>query len=105
MINQQGEKSPCIIVCIMAELIKADGQRQKVEPKNGEKFKLEELQGYVDGYIEAIFLDDDTVMVVNEEGKLLGLPYNQLASIKFLHEKGYHEPIVGDVLVCKRNQM
>ena len=89
----------------MAELIKADGQRQKVEPKNGEKFKLEELQGYVDGYIEAIFLDDDTVMVVNEEGKLLGLPYNQLASIKFLHEKGYHEPIVGDVLVCKRNQM
>ena len=89
----------------MAELIKADGQRQKVEPKNGEKFKLEELQGYVDGYIEAIFLDDDTVMVVNEEGKLLGLPYNQLASIKFLQAKGYHEPIVGDVLVCKRNQM
>lgn len=89
----------------MAELIKADGQRQKVEPKNGEKFNLEELQVYVDGYIEAIFLDDDTVMVVNEEGKLLGLPYNQLASIKFLQEKGYHEPIVGDVLVCKRNQM
>lgn len=89
----------------MAVLIKADGKRQKVEPKNGEKFKLEELQGYVDGYIEAIILDDDTVMVVNEEGKLLGLPYNQLASIKFLQEKGYHEPIVGDVLVCKRNQM
>lgn len=89
----------------MAELIKADGKRQKVEPKNGKKFELEELQGYVKGYIEAIFLDDDTVMVVNEDGKLFGLPYNQLASTKFLQEKGYHEPIVGDVLVCKRNQI
>ena len=94
-----------INVYVMAVLIKADGKRQKVEPKHGKKFELEELQGYVDGYIEAIILDDDTVMVVNEEGKLLGLPYNQLASIKFLQEKGYHEPIVGDVLVCKRNQM
>lgn len=89
----------------MAELIKANGLQLDVDPKNGKKFELEELQGYVNGYIEAIFLDDDTVMVVNEEGKLLGLPYNQLASIKFLQEKGYHEPIVGDVLVCKRNQI
>ena len=89
----------------MAVLIKADGQQQKVEPKNSKRFELEELQGYVNGYIEAIFLDDDTAMVVNEEGKLLGLPYNQLASIKFLQEKGYHEPIVGDVLVCKRSQI
>lgn len=89
----------------MAVLIKADGQQQKVEPKNCKMFELEELQGYVNGYIEVIFLDDDTVMVVNEEGKMFGLPYNQLASIKFLQEKGYHEPIVGDVLVCKRNQI
>ena len=42
---------------------------------------LEALQAAVGGYIETVRLRvGDAVMIVNEEGLLLGLPYNTLAS-------------------------
>ena len=34
------------------------------------------LQKLVDGYIEIINLDDSTVLICNEEGKIIGLPQN-----------------------------
>lgn len=37
---------------------------------------LENLQRTVGGYIETLTLADDMVIICNEEGKLLGLPYN-----------------------------
>lgn len=42
--------------------------------------KLEELQKLVGGYIEIINLSSNMVMVVNEEGLLLNLPANDLAT-------------------------
>ena len=42
---------------------------------------LEALQKAVGGYIETVRLRvDNAVMIVNEEGLLLGLPYNTIAS-------------------------
>lgn len=40
------------------------------------KHTLENLQGIVGGLIEPIYLDD-VVIVVNEEGKIIGLPFNR----------------------------
>lgn len=37
---------------------------------------LETLQSLVEGYIEAVPVTDDTVMIVNEEGRLHGLDPN-----------------------------
>lgn len=37
---------------------------------------LEALQGIVGGYIEAVWLSDNSVIVCNEEGKLQRLPVN-----------------------------
>lgn len=37
---------------------------------------LEELQATVGGYIETISLATDAAIICNEEGRLLGLPYN-----------------------------
>lgn len=37
---------------------------------------LEALQGIVGGYIETVWLSDNSVLVCNEEGKLQGLPVN-----------------------------
>lgn len=37
---------------------------------------LEALQELVDGYIETVNLPGGIVMIVNEEGKILGLPLN-----------------------------
>lgn len=37
---------------------------------------LEELQATVGGYIETVTLAKDAAIICNEEGRLLGLPYN-----------------------------
>ena len=37
---------------------------------------LEALQKAVEGYIETVTLATDLVVICNEEGRLLGLPYN-----------------------------
>lgn len=51
----------------MATLIKADGTRTEIQPKNGTDFKLEELQEYVDGYIEIVNLRNGEILVINED--------------------------------------
>lgn len=83
----------------MATIYGTDGSIKEVQPKNGTDFSLEELQGVVDGYVELIGLSDDRLMVVNEEGKLIGLPINGNATV-LARLEGYDDIIVGDVLVC-----
>ena len=79
--------------------IKTDGTRQVVKPKNGKDFKLEELQGFVGGLIELVYLNNKRVMVVNEEGLVYDLPFNELAS-DCCQVAGVDTLIFGDVLVC-----
>ena len=38
---------------------------------------LSHFQKSVGGYIEAIYLEDNAVIICNEEGKLLNLPFNR----------------------------
>ena len=83
----------------MAKIIKTNGEVLEVEPKNGTDFSLEEMQAIVGGYIEIVSLGDD-LMVVNEEGKLIGLPINDVATAMITNDI-----IVGDVLICKNNQI
>ncbi len=63
----------------MAKLYKTDGTIEEVKPKN-KKWSLEELQAQVDGYIEMVPLTKGTRMIVNEEGRLRNLPYNDRAT-------------------------
>lgn len=88
----------------MAILIKVDGTRKEVQPRNGTDFSLEELQDFVDGYIEHVSLPrpfkGNTEMWLNEEGKLIGLPRNEFATILY-----GCDVIVGDVLICKKNEV
>jgi hypothetical protein len=55
---------------------------------------LEEQQKYVGGYIEYVYMGD-SVLIVNEEGRILGLPIN-----KFITSL-YGSPIFGDVIMTK----
>ena len=76
--------------------------------KNGTDFQLEELQTIVGGYIEILHSrGDDTIMVINEEGKIQGLPENINATIEALLKGmiGWDDHIVGDVLVCKSEEV
>lgn len=89
-----------------AILYKSNGEQIPVTPQDGKYFSLQELQSFVGGYIEVLPLPGtDRVMIVNEEGKLEGLPYNLLATALM---KSFLQPgdfIVGHALTCDRQQL
>lgn len=53
---------------------------QEVSPKEGDVYSLEELQDYVGGIIELVWLKDGRLMVVDEEGALKENYFNDKAS-------------------------
>lgn len=90
----------------MAKLYKTTGEIVEVEPENGSDFSLEELQSFVDGYIEVAFLDKERVIVINEEGKIKNLPYNENATAEYNKVMRCRaDYIAGDALICKHNQI
>lgn len=92
----------------MAKLIKDDGTEEIVCPKNGKSFSLDELQGYVEGYIEAVALPDNLTMWCNEEGKFdpktMYRP-NEKAS-RILADAGGipGDVVMGNVLICNSRE-
>ena len=70
------------------KIIRVDGTTEVIN-----KPTLEQMQKAVGGYIEMIRISPDTMMWVNEEGRLLKLKINQAAS--FLAQ----QTIVGDVIL------
>ena len=79
----------------MAVLIPVKGPTSEVLPADGKTFELEELHKLVGGWIEVV-REGDSYLVMDEEGKLKGKAYNEVAS----DLTGRLHDIVGDVLVC-----
>lgn len=88
----------------MATLLLTNTTSREVQPK-GKFFSLEELKGFVGGYIQIIELTEDEWMVMNEEGKLKGLPTNLAACSKTMGIVALDDEIVGDVLIVNRTEM
>ncbi len=80
-------------------IIKTDGTRIETMPRNKRDFQCDELQEIVEGYFEILPLSRSQIMVVNEEGKIHGKPYNHLATL-CAYMAGIKDVIVGNVLVC-----
>jgi hypothetical protein len=80
-------------------LYRTDGTQEPVAPKNKKDFTLKDLQEFVGGYIELVFLGAGRVLVVNEEGKLEGLPPNVRAT-EIIRAQGITDVIAGDALLC-----
>lgn len=80
---------------------------EQVTPKNGRKFSLEEAQKIVGGYIQLFYIEETEEMIVcNEEGKLHDLPFNELATTyAHMHNALPTDFLVGNVLICKRNEI
>ena len=80
-------------------LMTTDGRTKEVRPSNGVHWTLEELQGFVGGYIEVVGTVDERFMVINELGKILQPPLdlNIPASRLYLH--GRLDVILGNALV------
>lgn len=84
----------------MATLVKATGEVTRVHPKDGAVFSLEELQGFVGGYIEMVYLNNGYLAICDEEGKLKGYDINWRATMT-AKEMGWivnDDVLVGNVL-------
>jgi len=64
-----------------AELWYEDGTVEQITPVNGQTFSLEEMQEAVEGRIEEMRISDTEFLVMNEEGRLIGMSANVRASI------------------------
>ncbi len=87
-----------------ALLYKTDLTVEEIKPANRRYFKLEEMQAYVGGLIQIIPLDGDgleeQLLVVNEEGKNINLPFNLFATIEWIKYYGETDFISGDAIIC-----
>ena len=90
---------------IMARLYKTNGEVIEVSPKNNRDFTLEELQSFVEGDIEIINLTPDKILIVNEEGKINKLPFNELATELWKKYYGRTDYIVGNALLCNSDEV
>ena len=84
----------------MAILIHENGIVEKVTPKSGKDFTVEELQSLVKGNFEVgkRFQKDENseefFVICNEDGLALAMPYNALGSEMAL------KVLVGPVVIC-----
>lgn len=87
-------------------IARANGIMENSVPANRINYTLNELQRIVGGPVQIVNLGNFQ-LVFNENGKLLRLPYNMIATNWYL---SYHfgvgvipeaEYIVGDALLCK----
>lgn len=92
----------------MAILIKTDNTIQEVKPKNGKSFSLKELQSFVGGLVEMVSMPSGKEIIVNEEGKVIGLSDNKIATLIWKKEfpiKEYPENndewIAGNALIVE----
>ena len=89
----------------MAYIIKTSGEIIETTPRNGNDFELDELQAIVGGYIEVLSLRDGRLIVCDEEGKLKGKERNNKATDIFQAAMPTNDFLVGDVLICKEDQI
>ncbi len=88
----------------VALLYKTDFSVEEIKPANSRYFNLEEMQAYVGGLIQIIPLDgeglEDRLLVVNEEGKNDGLPFNLFATLEWVKYYGETDFVSGDAIIC-----
>ena len=73
---------------------------------------LESAQKFVGGYVQGIEFPNGDYMIMNEEGKLLGLPVNESATKlwreSFTKDKyifGYDDWVAGPALLIKKHAL
>lgn len=87
-----------------AVILRVDGTRDPVTPKNGTDFDLDELQAIVGGWVQVLYLGA-WLLCINEEGKFEHLPRNPAATNLALSSLAVDDFIVGDALWCPRSMI
>lgn len=82
---------------IKAVLLKTDGSKTI---KEYEQLTLQDIQSAVGGIYECVYLPNQNIdMLCNEEGKILMLDQNPIATALYHTNHGPKDVIVGDVLL------
>jgi len=86
--------------------VTTDGRIEEILPANGKDFKLEEVQKRVEGYIEIVYLQNNLIMIINDEGKY-DKPFNALATVAAHHDLAIadYDYICGDVVICPSSML
>jgi len=81
-------------------IIRSDDKIQKFHMPDNNEDRLKAFQTIVDGLIEFVNIPEnpELIAIVNEEGLLHSLPYNETASILL------DRTIVGDCIIIEENQ-
>lgn len=79
-------------------VIKSDDSWKIIEQK---EFSLEDYQKIVGGWIEYVHVYEDIAIFCNEEGKIKGLPVNNLATQYIKNKRPFDDVICGDVVFSK----
>lgn len=88
----------------MALFIRVSGEETEVRPANGNVFTLSELQEFVGGSVQIIYIGRK-LYAIDEEGKLNKKPHNVKATHRahdFLYPGDF---LAGDVLICDRSEL
>jgi len=80
----------------LALKVTAEGTISKINLNEGNEY--ETLRSTVGGLIQAVDLDDQITLWCNEEGKLIGLPYNDKATQMWENTFGLTDLIMGDTV-------
>lgn len=80
---------------VKALLIKAN----PIEVSRVELTNLDDYRKAVNGHIEHIMLSEGISMYVNDEGKLLDLPINPVATLATMINSNIQDVIAGDVVI------
>ena len=80
------------------KLLKTDGTTEEYDDNT-----LEGMQAAVGGYIQIVNTKDGKLMVMNEEGKLEGLEFNETATKMVELFPGDY--VAGNVLIAEQNEI
>ena len=87
-------------------VIETSGKMIEVMPNDGKSFTLDELRSIVGGTVQLITLPNGLQLWMNDEGKLDGLPLNNVATLLWQtiyhgYDIGGDDVVVGNCLLCE----
>jgi len=83
-----------------ALIIKIDGSIHEIDLGKNSQEEYDALSGAVGGFVQMVPLDDSGLLIwCNEEGKMIGLPYNEKATRVWEAFWGETDVMVGDCVI------